>query len=172
MGEERLSSNQYLILAFLCGLSYGILIALNAAQSSINGFIALFSEFPFSWAYIWPFQLLSIPRLESPMFWVMPFLGFCAMVLAIGWAKKNLKIALSWDLVYLAFLVSFVFLSLAAYYIALYWYIANFALLQGVPMGTELVDFWGRLHGSAYLLFFWGGVFGLVMRFAVEKLKI
>lgn len=172
MSEEKLSSNQYVILVFLCGLSYGILIALNAAQASVNAFVSELAEAPLAGAYIWIFQLFSIPGFQSPMFWIMPLLGFFGMALAIGWVNKNIKAGLSETLNQVILLAAFVLLALLAYYVALYWYIANFALLQGVEMTPEIVNFWGRLQGSAYMLFFWGGVFGWVMRFAVERLKI
>lgn len=171
MDEDKLSANQYVIVAFLCGLSYGVLLALDAGRTSINAFIAPLREIPLSWIYAWPFELLSVPGFRSPMFWVMPLFGFFLLFFAMGWVKKNIETKYSVNIVYPIMLLFFVFLSLMAFYLAVYWYVANFAAMQGVEMTPELVDFWGKLHGNAYLLFFWGGIFGWISRFVVEKLN-
>jgi len=170
MEEGKLSTNQYVIAAFICLVSYGIMFFLNAARNPLGQFVADANKWELAWIYTWIPNLLIVPSLlESPMFLVMPFVGFAAIFLLVDWANKNFetKFALS-----PLFLLLFFVLALVAYYVALYWYMSNFALLEGIPMGPELVDFWGRLHISAFLLFFWGGVFGWIARFAVEKIDL
>jgi quinol-cytochrome oxidoreductase complex cytochrome b subunit len=156
MPEKKLSMNQVIIAAFILGLTYGILFALQAARAIVA-----------EWPIIGPY--LSIPAFESPMFFAMPFFAFFAVFFLVDWVNKSSKRKIALTPI---FPVVFFILALAAYHVALYWYIANFAALQGTELILGEIDFAGRLAGSAYMPFIWGGVFGWIARFAVEKLKI
>ncbi len=155
MSEKQLSTNQIIIAAFILVLSFGILFALQAARPIVS-----------TWPVVGPF--LSIPEFDSYMFFAMPFFAFFAVFFLADWVSKTSKSPIP----FLIFPVVFFVLALAAYNVALYWYIANFAQLQGTELVLEEIDFAGRLAGSAFMPFVWGGLFGWIARFAVEKLKI
>jgi len=155
MSEKQLSTNQIIIAGFILILTFGVLIGLQAARP-------ILSEIP----VLGPF--LSIPEFDSYMFFAMPFFAFFAVFFVSDWVNRTSKSPLP----FLIFPVVFVVLALAAYNVALYWYIANFAQLQGTELILEDIDFAGRLAGSAFMPFVWGGLFGWIARFAVEKLKI
>ena len=156
MAAEKMSTNKLIIAGFTLVITYAILFALSAAYPTISGIpiIGLF---------------LSIPGFSSPMFFTMPFFGFFALFLLVDWANEyfETKAAMS-----PLFPVLFFVLSLCAYYVALYWYVANFVALNNAEMSLDYVDFWPKLHGSAFMLFLWAGVFGWIARFAVEKIKL
>ena len=154
MSEKKLSTNQIIIAAFILGLTYFILFAMQAARP-------ILSEFPFVGA------LLSIPAFDSPMFFAMPFFAFFAVFFISDWVNKTSKS----KILFLAFPVVFFVLALAAYNVALYWYMANFAQLQGTELVLEDIDFAGRLAGSAFMPFIWSGVFGWIARFALENYR-
>lgn len=154
---ESLSTNKLVVAGFVCLMSYAVLFALNAARSQIGGF----PEF---------FPIFTVPSiLESPMFLVMPFFAFFAVFFLVDWINREFKTRLALHPIFLAI---FFAISMAAYYIALYWYVANFASLQNIPMTLEMVDFWGKLNNSAFILFIWGGLFGWIARYAVEKINL
>ncbi len=161
-GEEKghskgLSTNKLVVAGFACLMSYAVLFALNAARSQIGGF----PEF---------FPIFTVPSiLESPMFLVMPFFAFFAVFFLLDWANEEFKTGFALSPF---FAIVFFAVSLAAYYIALYWYMANFASLQNIPMSLEMVDFWGKLNNSAFMLFVWGGLFGWIARYSVEKINL
>lgn len=155
MQETRLSANQIVISVFILALTYGVLIGLQAAR-------AIVSEIPLVG------QFLSIPGFESPMFWAMPFFAFFAVFFLSDWVKANSKNRLA----FLAFPVVFFIAAVLAYDVALYWYLANIVSLQGQELVLGEIDFAARLANSAFMPFIWGGVFGWIARFAVEKLKI
>jgi len=154
--KNKLSTNQVIISVFMLGLTYGVLFALQAARDIV-------ADLPFAG------PLLSIPGFESPMFFAMPFFAFFAVFFLVDWVNKSSKIKVGLTPI---FPVAFFIASLAAYHVALYWYFANFAALQGTELVLEDIDFAGRLAGSAFMSFIWGGIFGWIARFAVAKLKI
>ena len=156
MAEEKISTNKLIIAGFALIITYAILFAISAASATISG-IPIIAE------------LLTLPGFSSPMFFVMPFFSFLAIFLIVDWVNENFETKLALNPIFLA--IYFV-LTLGAYYVALYWYIANFATLSNVEMTLEQVDFWPKLHGSAFMLFLWGGVFGWIARYAVEKIKL
>jgi len=166
---EKLSSNKLVVATFLCGMFYAVLFALHAAEGILDSMLASSLEFEFGWLYNWVFRLLLVPGFESPMYWAMPFFGFFAVFMLVDWVNGyfSTKLALS-----PVFPLAFFLLALSAYYVSLYWYVANFASLQGIEMSLDLVDFWGRLRISSYMLFLWSGVFGWIARYVVEKIKI
>lgn len=158
--HQALSTNKLVIACFACAISYAVLFALSAAKASIGPATSFFPIF-------------SVPSLlESPMFFIMPLFAFFVMFFLIDQVKQGLEIKLPFGWLCLAIFAVFFVLALSAYYIALYWYLANYAQLSGVEMTLEMVDFWGKLTNSAFLLFIWGGIFGIITRYAIEKIKI
>ena len=153
---EKISTNKIIIAVLLCGMFYAILFALHAAKSIFVGIPILE-------------LILNIPGFESPMYVIMPFFGFFAVFVLVDWINEAFETKLGLSP---AFPVTFFLLALLAYYVALYWYVANFASLQGIEMSLDLVDFWGRLQVSAYILFLWAGVFGWVARYAIQKINL
>jgi len=158
--QQALSANKLVIACFACLISYAILFALYSARATISPATAFFPIF-------------SIPSLiDSPMFFIMPLFAFFALFFMIDWVKQGLEIKLPFGWLCLATFAVFFVLALSAYYIALYWYLANFAQLSEVELTPDMVDFWGKLTNSAFMLFIWGGIFGIITRYAVEKIKI
>jgi len=143
---------------------------LNSFRTGLIEFVGAVSESEFSWIYTWAIQLIIMPNLlDSPMFLAMPFVGFFAIFMLVDWVNKYFDTKLASHPVFPAI---FMVVGLAAYYTALYWYFSNFALLQGFEMSPEAIDFWGKFHGSAFMVFLWGGVFGWIARFVVERLDL
>jgi len=169
--EEKISAAKFIIAAFACGLMFGFLAVVSAARTPIAEFLATVTEWELAWIYEWAIRLFIVPTFESPMFLAMPFFGFFAVFFLIDWINSSFKTKMASSP---AFPVVFLFLSLGAYFVALYWYLANFASLQGVPLSLDMVtpEFWSRLHGSAFIFFIWSGLFGWGARIAVEKIKL
>ena len=157
--QKPLSTNKLIVAGVICVIAYVVILLLSVAR-------AQFLEIPFIGSFFAPLGF------ESPMFWVMPFFAFFALFFLIDWIRKGFESKLSFGMLCLAVFAIFVATSLAAYYVALYWYISNFASLQGVAMTPEMVDFWGKLSNSAFLLFIWGGMFGIIARYVVEKINL
>lgn len=158
-GKKGLSANQIVVVAAILVFFYVILnLALIPARKML-------SEIP-----ILQF-ILIIPNFESPMFWAMPFFGFFAVFFLVDWVNKEFetKVALSPVFPVLFFAVAFV-----AYYIALFWYMSNFASLGGTQLQLEELNqlLWGKIHSSAFMPFIWSGVFGWIARYAIEKLDL
>ena len=156
---KPLSTNKIIVAAVICIAAYAVIMFLGIARAQLSG-IPFIGNF------------LSLPGFESPMFLVMPFFAFFALFFLIDWTRKGFELKLSFGMLCIAIFVIFVMLSLAAYYVALYWYISNFALLQGIEMNPDMVDFWGKLTNSAFMLFIWGGMFGILARYVVEKINL
>ncbi len=156
---KPLSTNKLIVAGVICVMAYVVIMFLGVARAQLSE-IPLIGDF------------LTLPGFESPMFLVMPFFAFFALFFLIDWVRNGFELKLSFGMLCLIVLVIFVLLSLAAYYVALYWYISNFALLQGIEMNPDQVDLWGKLTNSAFMLFIWGGMFGVLGRYLVEKINL
>jgi len=188
--DPAFSTNQWIIVGFLFVLFFILLKALNVASGMVN-------SIPF--LNVWLSLFFTVPDpLYSPMFFVMPIAGFFFIFFIIDWANRyfNTKHALN-----PIFILLFFFLCFFAFYVALFWYNNNYAEMAnqkllicvsdniGGPFATcnditnslieqgkfnefMIVDFWQRLHGNAFMLFAWAGVFGWVTRFAIGKIKL
>ena len=152
---EEFSVNQWIIVAFLFAISFGLLIALNAANQAVR-------DLPFIGL------ILNIPSaLNSPMFTALPIVAFFFLFFIVDWINKYFETT---QALHPLFVVLFFGVALFAFYVALFWYMSNFKAL-----GDENAlnfDFWARLQGNAFMLFIWGGTLGWITRFAVEKLKL
>jgi len=157
--QKPLSTNKIIVAGVICIIAYMVILFLSVARAQLL-------EIPLIGRFLSPLGF------GSPMFIVMPFFAFFALFFLIDWIRKGFESKLSFGMLCLAVFVIFVACSLAAYYVALYWYISNFASLQGIEMTPEMVDFWGKLTNSAFLLFIWGGMFGIIARYVVEKINL
>ncbi len=197
------STNQLIIIAFLFVLSFGLLVAMNAAMNAagsaissmpiLNLFMPILNLFFTAQS---PVPLDGSP--VSPMFFLMPIVSFFFIFFIVDWVNSYFKTRLA---LHPLFILLFFFLCFFAFYVALFWYNTNYADLAGQkllvcvsdniggPFSTcndiinslieqgklnefLVVDFWERLHGNAFMLFIWGGVFGWITRFAIEKIKL
>jgi hypothetical protein len=157
---KALSTNKLIIACFACLVSFAVLFALSAAKAPISAATQFF-------------PILALPSpLESPMFLLMPLFAFFALFFIAGQARQSIEAKIPFGWLCLGVAAIFVVLALSAFYVALYWYVASYAQLGGVEMTPDLVDFWGRLTNNAFLLFLWGGIFGIISRYAVEKINI
>lgn len=164
MGEESsgLDVNNYVIAAFFFVFSYGILFAFGVAHSAIGPIV---SGIPVINIF------LPLPELNSPMYLLMPVAGFFLMFFLIDWTNKffNSRQGFSPLLPVLFFM-----LSLLAFYIAIFWYIGNYAQLSGSALKIEDANnlFATRLKESAYYIFVLSALLGWVSRFALDKIKL
>ncbi len=153
---EKMTTGKIVIVGFLCILTFVILAVLNAANPVL-------SEIPLLGL------ILTLPRFESPMFFAMPLVGFFAVFFLVDYVNKSFKTELGFSPL---FPLGFFAVSLVAYFVALYWYMANFAALNRFELTLDILNFWPKLHTSAFFLFAWAGAFGWIARFAVEKIKL
>jgi len=165
---KQLSSSSIVISAFICLLSYFALYAMYLARASIGSTIGYFQTL--IGVKLDFLLILTIPSLiESPMFLAMPAITFFLMFFLIDWANDYFETR---QALHPLFPVLFLLLSVAAYFVALYWYLKNAYDLQGTEFAFDQMDLWGHLGNSAFMLFIWGGIFGWIARYAVEKIKI
>ncbi len=155
---EQFSNNQWIVVAFLFFLSFGLLIAMGAARSVLSSipFVGLVLNIP-----------TPVPWETSPMFFVMPIAAFFLLFFLVDWINTHFNTT---HAMHPLFPVLFFALGLIAFYVALFWYNSNFVLL-GDPNALNF-DFWEKLRSNAFSLFLWGGVFGWIARYAVEKIKL
>ncbi|MCX6799140.1 MAG: hypothetical protein NTW59_03530 [Candidatus Diapherotrites archaeon] len=153
--EAGFPPNKVIIAVFLFALFYFVLYAWSSARDTIGNSLL---------GGLWVFAL---PDFISPMYFILPAVAFCIMFLLVDWVNGQFETKLALSPLFPAI---FFFLSLAAFYIALFWYYSNFAQLAGQK--EVVFDFAAQLRQSAFLLFMWGGVFGWVTRFAVEKINL
>ena len=149
-------ANKMILGGFLFALSYFVVYALSLGRDWL-------SKTP----VLGDLQVLTLPDYSSPMFYILPAAGFLIIFFLVDWANEyfETKQALS-----PLFPVLFFVFSLAAFYVALFWYYANFAMLSGQK--EVQFDYWAQLKQNAFLLFVWGGIFGWATRLALEKIKL
>jgi hypothetical protein len=149
-------ANKMILGGFLFALSYFVVYALSLGSGWIG-------KTPF----LGDLQVLTLPDYSSLMFYLLPAVGFFIIFFLVDWANEyfETKQALS-----PLFPVLFFVFSLAAFYVALFWYYANFAQLAGLK--DVQFDYWAQLKQNAFLLFVWGGIFGWTARLALEKIKL
>jgi len=157
--KKSLSFLQIVIVAAILGFSFLIThLVLIPGKPTISQIPAL--------------QLfLIIPEFDSLMFWAMSLFGFFAVFFLVDWVNKEFetKLALNPFFPVIFFAVAFI-----AYYIALFWYMSNFATLSGSQLQIEELNelLWGRIHSSAFMPFMWFGVFGWIARYAIERIDL
>ncbi len=161
-GNSSLDANKYVIAAFLFFLSWGVLFALGSANQALS---QAFSGTPILNIF------LPIPQFHSPMYLLMPVVGFFFMFFLVDWVNRFFKSRHGFSplLPLLFFALAFI-----AFYIALFWYIGNYTLLAGRTLTLDEASrmFVGRFKASAYYLFVLSGLLGWVSRFALEKIKL
>jgi hypothetical protein len=154
--SESMTTGKIVIVGFLCILTFVILAVLNAANPVL-------SEIPVLGLF------LTLPRFESPMFIAMPLFGFFGVFFLVDYLNRSFDTELAMTPL---LPLTFFGLGLLAYFVALYWYMANFAALNRFELTLDILNFWPKLHTSSFFLFIWAGVFGWIARFAVEKIKL
>ena len=158
---KPLDSNKYAIAAFLFILSYGALFALGSAQSF------------FSWATGIPIVeiFLPLPGFTSLMYFLLPIAGFFFIFFLVEWVNKFFKGRQGFSPLLPAL---FFILAIIAFYVALFWYIGNYAQLSGRPLTIDEANslFLTRFKSSAYYLLILGGLFGWLSRWLLEKIKL
>ena len=152
------SANQSIVVAFMLFLSFGLLVAMNAAQTAIRKLpvLNLFFTVP-----------SPLPTESSPMFFAMFVTSFFFLFFIVDWINSHFNTAYA---LHPMFPLLFFALGLFAYYVALFWYMSNFTVLSGESQVR--FDYWTKLHESAFMLFVWGGVFGWITRFVVGKIRL
>ena len=164
-GQEQstgLDANKYVIGIFLFVLSYGALFALGSARNALR---PVFANIPVLNVFF-PF-----PEFSSLMYLLMPVAGFFFIFLLVDWLNQYFEKKPGFSpLLPVVFFV----VALAAFYIALFWYIGNYAQLAGRALTIEEANalFASRLKNSAYYLFVLSGLLGWVSRVALEKIKL
>ncbi len=190
--EQGFSVYQLIIVGALFFLSFAIVWAMKVGSGLINAI-------PF--LNVWLKLFLTVPEpLQSPMFFVMFFVGFFAIFFLVDWVNShfNTKQALH----PLFVLLFFFFCLLAFYVALFWHFenyavnttpprtllicvsddlgwpfgtcndILNGLIAQGKQQEYLFLNYWERLHGSGFIFFIWGGVFGWITRFAIGKIKL
>ena len=160
--ESSLNTNKYVIAAFLFLFSYGILYVIGSAKDSIY---PLVSEIPYVNFF------LPLPEFNSLLFILMPVAGFFFMFFLVDWINNFFQSNTGFSPIVPAL---FFGLSLLAFYIALFWYIGNYAQLQGgvLTIQDANVLFGTRFKHSGYYLFMLSGLFGWASRRILEEIKL
>ncbi len=115
------------------------------------------------WGFTW-----DLSRLDY-MFFLMPFAGFFLMFFSIDWMDRLLEEDFAKSHY---FALYFFASSLAAFYVAVYWFYGNVSLLQGQGKSpAEFFDFWPVLLDSAFLVFVFSALLGWVSYKAIESGK-
>lgn len=103
---------QLVVIAFLFLISYFAIYSLNYIDSSLTGIPYFGTMFP---GYDWAFES---PRV-SPMYVLMPALGFVSVYFLIHWTKREME----WDFMRSwPFLLLFIVFCLLAFFFALYFF--------------------------------------------------
>jgi hypothetical protein len=116
--QKKFTTNQLIITAFLFVVFYGVMLIWSGVSSKIE---LLVSGIPALNV------LLYLPEFESPMFWLMPVVGFFTMFLLVDWVNGYFETSKALS-IWLPLL--FFILGLAAFSVALYWENANYAAMQ------------------------------------------
>lgn len=102
---------------------------------------------------------------NNPMFWLMPFVGFFFVFIAIDYIDRYLGIKFA-NTVF--FPLAFIIACFISYWVALYIYFGNTAQLSGQT--AVVFDFWEKLRASAFLLFVFSGLFGWLSKIAMDRI--
>ncbi len=155
-------ANRNVIAAFLFVLGYGLLFSLGMANKAIGEMV---NEIPFANIF------LPVPEFTSPMYFLLPVVGFFLMFFLIDWINDYFEKKPGFSVL---LPVLFLALSMAAFYIAIFWYIGNYAQLAGRVMTLDEATrlFFMRWRTSAFYLFVLSGLLGWVSRVALEKIKL
>ncbi|MBN2067872.1 MAG: hypothetical protein JW744_05375 [Candidatus Diapherotrites archaeon] len=186
---KKFSANQLIVIAALFIMFFVLASALSAGRDIIQNlpFVGLFFSLPSPL----PFPLGEIlPSATSPMFFAMFVVSFFIVFSIVDWVNNYFKTGFA---LHPGFALLYFCLGLLAFAIALAWYNLNYSFLGGqkllicfadcdnvinslIEQGTLqqylVVNFWQKLHGSAFMLFIWGGTFGWITRYAIEKIKL
>ncbi len=127
--------------------------------------------------------------LVNAMFWLMPFVGFFFVFVALDYIDRYLEIKFA-NTVY--FPLAFIIACFISFLAVLSFYIGNTAQLSSQPTqicivkdifcvspygtpeqlagpGVAVIDFWERLRASAFLLFVFSGLFGWLSKIAMDR---
>ncbi len=163
--------SKWILLLFLFIISYAVIFALAALSralvSPLQGTVLEFLIPVMKWAD-W----------VSPMYFLLPAVGFFFVFLSVEWAKDYFKSSFpesAW------FPALFTVFFIAAFWIAMFFfYLPN--LLQGSPAnicfpscfgesGGSNIDYWHELKHSAFWLFYLGGMLGWLSHRLQKKLE-
>ncbi|MFH1240572.1 MAG: hypothetical protein V1672_05145 [Candidatus Diapherotrites archaeon] len=184
MAKNNSKPNKNLVLGFLFAISYVFLYILSLMSEQISGIITIIE----SWVSSIPVldlipvlikSFLPTPAFSSPMYFLLPVVGFFTIYLMIDWINEMFKTETG----YKAWLpLVFVIFSMFAFYIALYWYWCN-AFSMGVAnpvtcssAGSQKTaeflsgNFPQLLRQSAFSLFILAGTLGWLARFAIKEI--
>ncbi|PIU21786.1 MAG: hypothetical protein COT15_00520 [Candidatus Diapherotrites archaeon CG08_land_8_20_14_0_20_34_12] len=156
--------------------------------------------FIFSYALLYAFTffnfLSNIPILnlifpfavwDSPMYWLLPIVGFWFVYLGISWFNKEFESELATKWVFP--IIYFIF-SIFAFYINLFMYLIGSvsgreiiiclfdcdairaSIIQaGTQQNFIVMDYWPALKASAFLPFLFAGIFAWLSIYILKKLE-
>lgn len=176
--------NKLLVLAFLFVISYAFLYIVSTFSEPISSFITAVD----TWVEKIPIinsimflvkSILPLPAFSSPMFYLLPVVGFFTIYLLVDWINEQFKTKVA-SSVWLPLL--FFVLCIVAFYIASYWYYCNAYSMSSSPPAACSADgskftsemlstnFSKLFRESAFDLFMWAGILGWLARFAIKEL--
>ncbi len=156
MGEEKGEINKSIILLFLFIISYAVVFAISLGRAAIAPAVAGIPVLNI---------LLPLPAFESPMYFLLPAVGFFFIYFAIEWINSRFETKFASSPFFPLLLI---IVSLLALYIAVFWLAAESARFSGQQFPQ--FDFWAELRGSAFYLFMLSGVLAWVSRKVIERL--
>ena len=184
MSKNNSKPNKNLVLGFLFAISYVFIYLLSLMNEPISGIITIIE----SWVGSIPVldmipllikSFLPVPEFSSPMYFLLPVVGFFTVYLMIDWINEYFKTETGFK-PWLPLI--FIILSMFAFYIALYWYWCNsFSMGVADPVtcssaGSQKTaeflsgNFPQLLKQSAFSLFILAGTLGWLARFAIKEI--
>ena len=116
--QKKLTTNQIIVTAFLFIVFYSLLFILSSASKQISSIV---SDIPI-------LNLVAVlPEFESPMFWLMPVVGFFVIFLLVDWVNQYFETEKALSVWFPLLLVMIGFL---AFSVSLYFYYGNFAAMK------------------------------------------
>jgi glucan phosphoethanolaminetransferase (alkaline phosphatase superfamily) len=114
---------------------------------------------------------LPLPQFNSPMYFLMPVAGFFFMFFLVDWANGFFEKKAGFSPLLPAL---FFGIALAAFYVAIFWYIGNYAQLAGRALTIDEANrlFTQRLKSSGYYLFVLSALLGWASRTVLERIKL
>jgi hypothetical protein len=154
-GKIALGVNKNVALFFFFIISYGIIFLLSLGRDAIGGAVAGIPVLNL---------LLPINTFDSPMYYLLPIVGFFFTYYIIDWANEyfETKFALSIWFPILTFV-----LSIFALYVSLFWLFSEVASFTGNPV---VFDLWRELRHSAFYFFLLASLLAWGSRKLIEKL--
>lgn len=174
MTENKSNLKKYAILAILFAFFYFLLYALTFFGEALSKLPVLDLFFPLS-------------QWDSPLYWLMPVVGFFIIYLLIDYVKKEFETSFLEKAIFPIF---YFLISLLAFYVNLFFYFSSMVgerkificlfdcqnvsqqlIAAGKAQEIFFLEFWPQFRASAFFPFVLAGVFAWLTYYILKKLK-